>query len=135
MEFSWKRVAKVVGVIVGAAAVCAGVYFLVNYRPAKILYYSVVKDDREHFLPCEQLPFYPQVTRALARHQDMVAKLKNAGALEVLGQETNCASSAGGMYFIKGDILIQYHSRAQRSAIQKLLGDTFFGIPYRGESR
>ena len=135
MELSWKRVLKTVSLIVLASAAAGGVYFIVTFRPVKIAWASLVLDNREHFFTCEQLPFYPQVQKALSVHADVVANLKGAGAFEVKPNLIKCKNFEGGIEFMKGDIEIDYSTHQQRQAVEKLIGDNFFGIPYRGYNR
>lgn len=132
-KFSWKLVGKIILVVVIIGALLGTGYFLFNFRPAKIAFMSLVSDDHEHYLPCEELPFLAQVQKALNQHADVVNKLKELGAFEVSAVENKCPS-LGGFYFIKGDILIQYETHSQRLAIESLIGNNFFGIPWRGEN-
>jgi hypothetical protein len=132
--FSWKRIGKIILFFLILAGILAGVWFAAMSRPVKIAWASVVLDNREHYLDCYSLPFYPQVEKALKEHADIAEKLKQLGAGEVLPQENKCKGWQGGIEFIKGDILIKYSSHSQRLAIEKLIGDNFFGIPYRGEN-
>lgn len=133
-KFSLKRVLKIVVVILAIAALGVGGYALVTSRPAKIWLASTISDNRNDFLPCQQLPFYPQARKALDQHKDIVEKIKQAGAFDVAAEEIKCPSADGSFYFTKGDIVIQYDTHAQRIAIEKLIGDNFFGIPWRGEN-
>jgi hypothetical protein len=133
-RFFWLRIAKLVLIFVLIAALCGGLWFGVNSRNAKIAWASLILNNHEHYLPCEQLPFFPEVQKSLLKHQDIVNEIKQLGGYDVSASEIKCPSVDGKLYFIKGDILIQYHSRNQRMAIEKLIGDNFFGIPYRGEN-
>ena len=135
VTFSWKRVFKVLLPLAGLLIIAGIIYWAANFRPIKIAWASWVLDSRQHYLSCEDLPFYPQVEKVLAQHQDMVDKLKQLGASKISGNEIRCPSFDGSYYFVKGDIEIDYHSRSERKAIENLLGGTFFGIPYRGYSK
>jgi hypothetical protein len=132
-NFSWKRIGKVAGVIFLVFAAAASIYFLINARQVKIAWAAVVLNRHEYYLACEGLPFYPQVQKAMSEHGDIVDKLKAAGAASVQAEQINCPNYDNTMYFIKGDMLITYQTRSQRQAIEKLIGDNFFGIPYKGE--
>ena len=134
-KFSWKRIFKVLGIIIVPLAVILGIYFVVISRPAKILYASLFKNNREIFMDCQDLPFFQQVQKEMGLHSDVVEKIKNAGASKVEAIKINCLSSDKKYSFIKGNLLIVYHSRCQRSSIEKLIGDNFFGIPWRGEDQ
>jgi len=135
MQFSWKRIFKVVGVIVLAGIVTAGIYFIASLRVVKIAWASAIHDSREHYLPCEQLPFYEEVQKDFKVHQDVINQLQNLGGFNISAHEVDCPSSVSAFAFIKGDMEIDYHNRNQRFAIEKLIGDNFFGIPYRGYQR
>ena len=132
MQSSLKRIAKVAGVTVLSCALFVAVFFLISSRRFQIAWASAVYDRHEHYLDCYGLAFYPQVQKALAQHADVVKKLKSAGAEQVTANEIKCQGFVGGIQFVKGDILITYSSRSQRQAIEKIIGDNFFGIPYRG---
>jgi hypothetical protein len=133
-KFSWKRISKTVCIIVLIFSVVASVYFVLNLRPVKIRLASWFLDNREHYTPCEILPFLPQVKKELVKHADVVDKIKSLGAFDVSAHEIKCYMLDGKNYFPKGEIVISYGTHAQRKAIEKLIGDNFFGIPYRGEN-
>jgi hypothetical protein len=132
-NFSWLRIGKIVLIVLVLAGVLVGGWFLATSRPVKIAWASLMFDRRENYLDCYSLPFYPQVQKALNNHSDIVQKLKLAGGGQVTGEQIPCTGWAGGIQFIKGDIVISYQSRQQRQAVEKLIGDNFFGIAYRGE--
>jgi hypothetical protein len=132
VKFSWLRIGKIVLIVVIVAALAGGGWFLANARQTKIAWASFIADSHEHYLPCEQLPFLPEVQKALAGHADAVAKIKQLGAVQVEASKVNCPTADGRYYFIKGDVLVGYHSHAQRSAIEKFIGKNFFGLPWRG---
>ena len=131
-KFSWLRIGKVIGVIVIIAAVFGAGWAAVTSRKGKIVWASWSRNAREHFLPCEDLPFYPQVQKTLAEHKDAVEKIRELGGNNVRAEELRCKIWEGGYGYIKGDIAIDYQTRSQRKAIEKLLGDKFFGIPWEG---
>ena len=132
MNFSFKRVGKTILIIVIGCVFVTGIVLAVISRPVKIAWASIIYNRREHYWSCEELPFYPQVQKALIVHADVVEKLKAAGASGVEAEKKECTNFEGGIVFIKGDIGISYGSRGARSAIEKIIGDNFFGIPYRG---
>jgi len=72
------------------------------------------------------------VEKSLKAHQDVVEQLKQAGATEIKGAEIKCKGFEDGLVFVKGEIEIHYNSHGQRVAIEKIIGDNFFGIAYRG---
>lgn len=117
-------------------ALAWGLYWLVNFRPAKIAWASLRYGNTEHFLACENLPFFVQVEKAMDDHADVVEKLKNtAGVKSVSAKEIRCSIVPGGIEFIKGEMLLEYENRTAQSGIRKLIGDNFFGISYRGVNK
>ncbi len=133
VKFSLRRVLKVISIIAAIFLVGSGIYFLAMAPKTRIIWAGIVYDRREHYLSCTDLPFYPEVKKSMQQHQDMVNKVKSLGALSLSPVEINCPSSVGTFIFLKGDILITYKNRSQRKAIESTVGNTFFGIPYRGE--
>ena len=131
--FSWKRVGKVVGVIVFIGVIVGGGYLAAISRKGQILIADWTKNNRENFLACEDLPFYAQVQKALTQHQDVVIKIEQIKGSKVIAREIKCKIIEGGNEFVKGDIEISYNSRAERRQIEELIGNNFFGIPWRGK--
>ncbi len=82
-------------------------------------------DTRGHYLGCEELPTLSEVERVFAENKSVIEQIKqvNPGFINV---EINSPCPR------KGEILIEYPSHNDRIMIEKLIGDTFFGIPYRG---
>lgn len=133
-KFSWLRIVKITGVILIIAAVLGGGYAVATSRKGKIIMASWTADNREHFLPCEDLPFYTQVKKALREHGDVAETIGKISGAEVQAREIKCQIVPGGMEYIKGDIGIYYSSHDQREQIEKLIGDNFFGIPWTGKN-
>ena len=135
-KFSWTRVFKIVGAIVVIGGVVGAVYALAQTRSVKIAWASLVLDRREHFLDCEQLPFNVQVEKAFNQHPGAVDQVKAInGVVDFRPEAIPCKNYEGGLEFIKGDALLIYKNRAARSAAEKVLGNNFFGILYRGISQ
>jgi hypothetical protein len=86
---------------------------------------DVIYDNRNHYLPCEQLPAVPDVEKTLKEHEDIIQQIKqvNPGLVDVeIGYP--CPDRA--------DIIISYASHKDRLAIEAIIGkDDFWGIPYR----
>ncbi len=121
------------GIIFFVSALGVGIYFGLNYRPNKIWLASAISNKREHFLACEELPFYPQVQKVFAQHQDAVLKVKDIeGVTDFRFEMMPCKIYEGGIQFIKGDAVLEYISREARSQAEKNIGQNFFGMPYRG---
>lgn len=133
-KFSWLRIAKMVLIVVLIIGAAAGLGVAAVSRPVRIAWASWVLDNHENYLGCYDLPFFPQVEKALSRHADVAEKLKQLGAYRVSAEKISCKGWDEGIELTKGDILIQYNTHAQRLAIEKQIGDNFFGIPYRGEN-
>jgi len=129
--FSWGRVIKIVSFVVLAGAAFGGGYFLAGYRPVKVAFASLILDRHENYLLCEQLPFLDAVNDEMAKHADVITKMRNLGATSITTEKISCPSGLG-FYFVKGDMVVAYGSRQQREAIEHLIGDNFFGIAYRG---
>ena len=134
-SFSWRRVLAVTALVLVTAGLALGIYTALASRRAKIAYASWLADSHQSYWTCQQLPFYPEVQKAMATHADVIAKIKQLGGHGIQAVQIKCPDSIGSMYFIKGDMEIDYASHAQRAAIEKLIGDNFFGIPWRGYER
>lgn len=109
-----------------SAACCGLAVFLVKGHVLGVLYNDLVLDNRDHFLPCDQLPSGADVSRILEEHQDTVQYIKEVhpGFVFVEIDDWSCSGRA--------DIVISYASHRDRLAIEKIIGgDTFFGVPYR----
>ena len=133
MEFSWKRIFKIVGSIVLAGIIIAGIYLVANLRAVKIAWASVIHNRIEHELTCYDLPFYPHLQKVVTDHADVVAKVKGIpGVADFFPENIHCMSYEGNEYFIKGDLALTYSNRTARQAAEKIIGKDFFGIPYRG---
>jgi hypothetical protein len=88
-----------------------------------------VYDNKNHYLPCKNLPAEAEVRKVVQEHQDVVQAIEqiNPG---FVGLEIH-PSCRG-----KADLLIWYGSHEDRLEIERVIdGDTFFGIPYRLNNR
>ena len=128
---SFKNIAKIVGFVIGLAVIFAAVFITVSSRKVHIAWASLVLDEHQRYLTCFELPFFVQVQKALSAHADMLTKIKQAGG-QVQSKEIKCKNYDQGLMFVKGEIEIVYQTHAQRLAIEKLIGDNFFGIAYSG---
>ena len=118
---------------------------------------SVITDNINHYLSCEQLPTVGEVNKTIQVHKDVVEKvIKEIGSryhdgdIKVIWEDGGNGSGRAiddGSYFSsswgesplcqntgKGDILFSYNSHSDREIIEKTFGADFFGIPYRGEN-
>lgn len=87
-------------------------------------------DNRYHYLPCSQQPPLAEVERVLREHQDVIARIE-AVHPGFVGVEVHPCGDGG-----NGSITFWYASRADRQAIEHIIGsNTFFGIPYNLNNR
>lgn len=132
-KFSWKRVGKIVLVVILLILVATGVYFFVTWRPVKIVWASLIFDRRENYLQCHDLPFFQQAQKTFYQHSDFVAKVKNVpGVKDFFIEKIVCPAYESQMTFIKGQGELVYQNRHARTQAEKILGNTFFGVPYDG---
>jgi hypothetical protein len=133
VEFSWKRIFKIVGIIVLFGAVIGGVYFVMNLRQVKVAAADVLHDSRENYLDCEHMTFYMAVQKAFSKHPDTVNAVRAIpGVINFRPEEIKCKLYDQGMLFVKGQAVLEYKDRAARTKAESLLGKDFFGVPYRG---
>ena len=123
-------------------------------------FFDNIADNRSHYLSCDQLPTIEEVNKTLQAHKDVLEKIiKEVGSRYRDGEikvtwefndnggialEGDKNGSYFGVYWgepypncqntVKSDILFDYLSHSDREIIEKTLGTTFFGIPYRGEN-
>ncbi len=114
-----------------AAVGCVGLLILEGQmKLARRAYDNFVLDNKDHYLPCDQLPSEMEVTRILAEHQDVVQRIEQVNPGYV-GVEMDAGTCPG-----KADILIWFGTHQDRELIEKIIGgETFFGIPYRLQNR
>ena len=84
-----------------------------------------IYDNKNHYLPCEQLPDEGKVLQIVAAHQDVIESIEavNPGfvGIEI---DTSCPG--------KADIIFWYGTHANRLAIEEIINaESFFGVPYR----
>ena len=90
------------------------------------LYDEVILDNRNHYLPCAQLPSETEVRRVMEAHQDAIVRIKqiNPG---VVGVEMDTSTCPG-----RADIIFWYGTHQDRIQIESIIADdTFYSIPYR----
>jgi hypothetical protein len=94
------------------------------------LYDNYVLDNRDHYLPCEELPTETDVLSVLQQHQD-VARAIEAVNPGLVGIDVDASTCPG-----KADLVIWYATHQNRLEIENIIGrDTFFGVPYRLQNR
>jgi hypothetical protein len=73
--------------------------------------------------PCDKLPSEEVVRSVLTQHPDLVEKIQCAGAYSIdVEHPENCKE--------KAYIVIQYDVAPTESRIRKVIGPTFYGVPY-----
>jgi hypothetical protein len=111
--------------------ICVGT--LIVESQTKILrktYDEIILDNRNHYLSCEQLPSESEVRQAMEVHRDVIEKIEkiNPGFVGVEVHTSTCPGRA--------DIIFWYGTHQDRLTIESLIvGDTFYGIPYRLQNR
>lgn len=95
----------------------------ISFLPNTILAGWLVTDylDRKG-LPCEQLPAADHVQRVLDEHRAVWRQVQEHSDWV----EVDIRRCPG-----KADLAIYYPTNRDRARIRQLIGDTFFGIPYR----
>jgi hypothetical protein len=116
--------------LVSASCLSGAVLFEGQTKWAHRLYDDLVLDNKNHYLPCENLPTAVEVMEILDEHQAAIEKIEQVNPGNV-GVDIDLATCPG-----KADLLIWYASHNDREAIeQMLMADTFFGVPYRLQNR
>lgn len=107
-----------------------GVIVEAQFKIFRRAYDNYVLDNRNHYLPCRDLPAKTEVESIVEQHQGVIQQIEQV-APGFVGIEIDSSTCEG-----KADLLIWYGSHQQRIAIEKVInGDTFFGIPYRLQNR
>jgi hypothetical protein len=117
--------------VIGLLLLCALAIFVeMQFKIVQRGYDNFVLDNRNHYLPCQDLPTKIEVERIVAQHKDVIQQIQQI-APGFTGIEIDSSNCEG-----KADLLIWYGTHEQRVAIEKIInGDTFFGIPYRLQNR
>jgi hypothetical protein len=86
---------------------------------------STVYDNRVHYSSCEELPSLSNVEQVMEDHHDVIQQIENIdpGFIRVY-IDSSCPG--------KGSLVIEYPSHGDRVQIEALIGETFFGIPWKG---
>lgn len=93
-------------------------------------YDNLILDNRNHYLPCDDLPAKADVEIVVEQHRDVIQQIKEV-APDFVDVEIDSATCEG-----QADLLIWFGTHQQRIAIEEIIGDeTFFGIPYRLQNR
>jgi hypothetical protein len=93
-------------------------------------YDDLLLDNKNHYLPCEKWPPAAEVVQTVNNHQETLEEIEQVNPGNV-GVDVDTATCPG-----KADLLIWYASHSDREAIEQILmGETFFGVPYRLQNR
>lgn len=117
--------------VMGVLLICMiGVIVEARFKVIQRGYDNLVLDNRNHYLPCKDLPTRVDVQRTVEQHKEVIQQIQQV-APGSIGVEVDTSICDG-----KADLLIWYGTHPQRMAIEKIInGDTFFGIPYRLQNR
>ena len=117
--------------IIGIVLICAaGTFLEAQFKLLQRGYDNFVLDNRDHYLPCDDLPTETEVQSILEQHQDIVQEIEQVAPGSV-GVEVDTSTCDG-----KADLLIWYGTHQQRLAVEEIIDDeTFFGVPYRLQNR
>ena len=127
-----KASAKIVSAaLISVLILCVGVWtFEAQTKFFRRAYDEIVLDNRNHYLPCEQLPSEAEVRRRVEDHRDVIKKIEQIKP-GFVGVEIDASTCPG-----KADILFWYGTHEDRVLIEDIIaGDTFYGIPCRLENR
>jgi hypothetical protein len=114
----WITVLIVLGVLIVAEARTQFIKRWIN---------DVVYDNRVPSLRCGELPPLAEVEQTAAAHQDVIEQIEaiQPGHIRVyVSGVSSCPE--------KGILVIEYASHANREQIEALIGETFFGVPWKG---
>jgi hypothetical protein len=117
--------------VIGLLLICALATIVeMQFKIVQRGYDNFVLDNRNHYLPCQDLPTKIEVERIVAQHEEIIQQIQQI-APGFIGIEIDSSNCEG-----KADLLIWYGTHQQRIAVEKLMSaDTFFGIPYRLQNR
>jgi hypothetical protein len=105
-------------ILVAVVWIEAETHFLQNYIS------SAVYDNKIIYL-CEELPPLSEVERIVEENKEVIRQVESIdpGFISVY-IDSSCPG--------KGSLVIEYPSHADRLRIDELIGDTFFGVPWKG---
>lgn len=114
-----------IGLLVMMIVIIGGIS--VEYKTCffKKMIVGFVYDNRVHCVSCKKLPTLSEVEQIVEEHRDLIEEIEkvNPGLIFV-----SISSPCPG----KGAIVIEYASHRDRIRIEELIGETFFGVPWRG---
>lgn len=128
---SKQKTLTVISLIVIGLVVCVGILLVEsNIKIARRWVDDVLYDNRNHYLPCEQLPPISEVERIIQEHQDVIQRIEEVNP-GLVGVDVNTCGAGQ-----NADITFWYATHKDRIAIEQIIGsDTFFGVPYNLNNR
>jgi hypothetical protein len=116
-----------IGLIIGGVVIVIVAFVIVELTTHVIGKWvnSTVYDNRVHYVSCEKLPALSEVESLMEEHQDVIQQIED---IHPGFTKVNVDSSCPG----KGSLVIEYASHEDRTQIEALIGDTFFGVPWKG---
>lgn len=86
---------------------------------------STVYDNRVLYTSCEKLPALSKVEQTIEEHKDLIQQIEaiHPGFIRIY-IDSSCPG--------KGSLVIEYATHDDRLRIEELIGDTFWGIPWKG---
>lgn len=126
-----RRKKALICVLLAAVFLCSALVILESQRmPLRRFFDEAILDNKNHYLPCQQLPTLSEVEKVMTAHQDVVKQIEeiNPGLVGIYVDSTQCSG--------KADIVLWYGSHQDRLTIESIIdGATFYGIPYRLNNR
>jgi Holliday junction resolvasome RuvABC endonuclease subunit len=127
MSKKWKKIVLPLVILIA----CLGIIVIESQiKIAHRVFDYFVLDNKNHYLPCEELPTEADVSRIVEQHRDKIQAIEQIN-LGFVGVEIDTFTCPG-----QADLVIWYASHQDRLAIEEIIGgDTFFGVPYRLQNR
>jgi hypothetical protein len=87
---------------------------------------SVLYDNHVNNLSCQKSPNLSEAEQILEEHQEVIQQIENIhpGFIWVYIDSSSCSG--------KGILVIEYASHEDRLLIEEIVGETFFGVPWKG---
>ncbi|MEW6403130.1 MAG: hypothetical protein AB1649_15125 [Chloroflexota bacterium] len=123
---SKRMILTVISIVFTVLVICVGILLVeAQTKIARRWIDNVFYDNRNHYLPCEQLPPVSEVERIIQEHQEVIQQIEEVNPGLVGVNVNTCGAGQN------ADITFWYASHKDRIAIEQIIGsDTFFGVPY-----
>lgn len=86
--------------------------------------FDIQPDNKK--IACSELPSVEEVQKVLTDHKDTIQELEKLSDTNSIWFSIDTERCSG-----KADILIYYGTESQRKQIKEIIGEKFFGVPYR----